>query len=217
MKILILAATDEEITPTKNILSSSDGTYSIYNHQLEFLVTGVGMVATAYCLGETFAICKNIDLAINIGVAGSFNREIKLGEIVLVREDSIFEIGAEDENTFINANELGLGKRKEFFFKSQFSTESKSLKKLKQVTGITVNKTHGKQDTIDKIQAELNPDIETMEGAAFFYACNKAQTPAIQIRAISNYIEKRDKTAWELNLAITNLSAKVLKILKDLS
>jgi futalosine hydrolase len=44
-----------------------------------------------------------------------------------------------------------------------------------------------------------------MEGAAFFYAANLLDVPSIQLRAISNYIEPRDRSKWEIKLALENL------------
>ena len=45
-----------------------------------------------------------------------------------------------------------------------------------------------------------------MEGAAFFASCKRAGGDFIQIRAISNYVEKRDKSKWQMPLAIQNLN-----------
>ena len=38
-----------------------------------------------------------------------------------------------------------------------------------------------------------------MEGAAFFYVCLKEKVNFFQIRAISNFVEKRNKKNWEIN------------------
>jgi futalosine hydrolase len=52
-------------------------------------------------------------------------------------------------------------------------------------------------------------EIESMEGAAFLFACNQTKVSCRQIRAVSNYVEKRDRSKWNIPLAITNLN-KVL-------
>ena len=56
-----------------------------------------------------------------------------------------------------------------------------------------------------------------MEGAAFFYACNQAKWPCAQIRAISNQVEKRDRSKWQLREAIEALNAYTLKLLEAIS
>jgi futalosine hydrolase len=52
----------------------------------------------------------------------------------------------------------------------------------------------------------LNVQIESMEGAAFFYACRQAGVPCMQIRAVSNYVEKRNRDNWQIGLAVKNLN-----------
>ena len=55
-----------------------------------------------------------------------------------------------------------------------------------------------------------------MEGAACFMVCEKFEIPCIQIRAISNKVEKRNKENWNLDLAISNLNTEVEKIINFL-
>ncbi len=52
-----------------------------------------------------------------------------------------------------------------------------------------------------------------MEGAAFFYACREAQVHYVQIRAVSNYVEKRNRDAWQIGLAIKNLNTFAAELL----
>jgi hypothetical protein len=42
---------------------------------------------------------------------------------------------------------------------------------LPRVNGITVNTVHGNQDSIARVVDRVKPDVESMEGAAFMYAC----------------------------------------------
>jgi futalosine hydrolase len=53
-----------------------------------------------------------------------------------------------------------------------------------------------------------------MEGAAFFYVCRQLNVPCIQIRAVSNYVEKRNRDAWNIPLAIKNLNTFAVEFLK---
>jgi futalosine hydrolase len=81
------------------------------------------------------------------------------------------------------------------------------------VKGITVNTVHGNSASIKKVKKKFNPDIESMEGAAFFFACQNEKIPCLQIRAISNYVEKRNKKKWKMKLAVKNLCTIIEKIL----
>lgn len=204
MKILIVSATHSEIP----LLSAHFSNVQ----QFDSLVTGVGMVATAFALGTHFTIKKNYDLAINIGIAGAFDSNIAIGEVVCVKTDTLAELGAEDDEQFLTIDDLGYGKSK--FYPS---IEPVAFSKLKRVNAITVNRVHGQVASINQIRQRLHPQLESMEGAAFFYACNQYQIPCIQIRAVSNYVEKRDRANWQIGLAVKNLHETLIEILDKLT
>jgi futalosine hydrolase len=48
-----------------------------------------------------------------------------------------------------------------------------------------------------------------MEGAALHYVCLKEKIPFLQVRAISNYITRRDRNAWRMAEAIASLNAQL--------
>jgi futalosine hydrolase len=217
MKILIVAATEAEIgalvesRKSKVESQNSDHGPSTMDHGLEFLITGVGMTATAFALGKHLA--KNTyDLAISLGIAGSFDRGIALGDVVEIRTDIFSELGAENDDQFLTLDAMGFGQ-------TTFSATSEladyySGQSLQQVSAITVNTVHGNDASILKLQQRINPQLESMEGAAFFYACEQAGVPALQIRTVSNYVEKRNRDAWQIALAVKNLNNFALNLLR---
>ena len=87
---------------------------------------------------------------------------------------------------------------------------------LKPVRAITVNTSTGSEITMEKLLKKYNPDIETMEGATFFYICSRENIPFLALRAISNKVEKRNKNNWNINLALNNLSEKLIEVLLTL-
>lgn len=42
------------------------------------------------------------------------------------------------------------------------------------------------------------------------------EVPCLQLRAISNYVEKRNRDAWEIELALSNLAEETLRTLNKL-
>lgn len=215
MKVLLVCATKEELAPffAKLGWENSADLFNYRGIELHALITGVGMVATAFSLGQKLAKFS-YSLAINIGIAGAFDRQLNLGEVVEVISDQFSEMGAEDQQSFISLAEMGLTAENEFPFKNGLikaisPTENFGLQK---VNGITVNTVHGNEESIQQVTRRLNPQIESMEGAAFLYSCRMARTQCIQLRAVSNYVEKRNKSNWEIALALDNL-AKQLEIL----
>jgi len=192
MNVLIVAATKFEITSDKIA-------------QRPTLITGVGMVNVAINL--TKELMKNkYDLVISMGVAGSFSNELKNGDVVEVVEDNFSEIGFE--------NDLEVSRFTDFDLKIKYLNKSRTS--LKKVRAITVNTVHGNNDTISAIVQRETPEIESMEGASVFKVCEEFNVPSIQIRSISNKVEKRNKNNWDLELAIGNLNIEVEKIIKNL-
>ena len=87
------------------------------------------------------------------------------------------------------------------------------LQDLKMVSAITVNKVLGKESSIEAAKKHFHPDIESMEGAAVFYSCLMSHQPFAEIRAISNYVEERDKSKWDIPLAVKNLNGYVAELI----
>ena len=135
-----------------------------------------------------------------------FNKDLKVGDVVEVTEEKISEIGYQDGDFFFEFTD----------FKIETDFKNKSLTDLKKVKSITVNTVHGNKESIAQTIKRLNPDIENMEGAAVFNFCNFFNTPCIQLRSISNYVEKRNKKKWNIPLAIQNLNFEVERIISRL-
>ena len=205
MRILIVAATESEIAATRDHYTQTASA----KLSIDFLVTGIGMTATAYALTKKLTTRK-YDLAINIGVAGSFRPEISLGDVVNVVSDSFADLGAEDGDKFLSVFDLKLQSNDGFPFwnakiMNDHAEKFSGLRHLKSVTAITVNKVHGNTESIHRIFVKFHPDIETMEGAAFFYVCAMERIPFLQLRAISNRVELRNRGAWKMERALENL------------
>ena len=192
MEVLIVAATELEVV-SENVRNFS------------VLITGVGMVNTAINLTKEL-IKSDYDLVINMGIAGSFSDDVKIGDVVEVVEDTFSEIGFEDGDKFSEFTD--------FRIKTSYSVKSKT--NLRKAKGVTINTVHGKEDSITEIVNRINSDIETMEGASVFKVCEELNVLCMQIRAISNNVEIRNKDNWDIDLAIRNLNSEVGKIIDTL-
>jgi futalosine hydrolase len=218
MNILIVSATQFEVKPLldfleieKAVIGVNKGLNEINNNTITVLITGIGMVNTAFMMGKFNKI--SYDLVINAGVCGAFDKNLELGELVNVTEDILSELGAENGETFLTYDQLNLPGEYRFTVNKKESYFMIDL--LKKVKGITVNTIHGNETSISKVIELYNPTIESMEGAAFFAACENNISNFLQIRAISNYVEKRDKANWQMPLAIQNLNDFLITFLKN--
>ncbi|TCC94003.1 futalosine hydrolase [Pedobacter frigiditerrae] len=202
MKLLVVVATQKELTSVYRHFNLPEQDF-IETANFDILITGVGMTATAFSLGQR--LDKNYDLVLNVGIAGSFDKNISLGSLVNVYQDVFAELGAEDHDNFLTIDDLGFGKNT---YHASYETTA-----LQKVKGITVNKVHGNSKSIETITKRFQPQVESMEGAAVFYACEQLNIPCLQVRSISNYVTPRTKETWEIGLAIKNLNEWVISYL----
>jgi futalosine hydrolase len=212
-KLLIVAATQQEMQPFLtyweiNVLNDTGLFMSVSNENIHALITGPGMVNTAYYMGHYAH--NDFSHLINVGICGAFDRNLKIGEVVNVVEDHLSEMGAEDGDDFIRYEDLGLGGTAKYKNRCSVPVD------LKAVRGITVNTVHGCEETIEKARKRFSPEVESMEGAAFFRGCENLIGNCIQIRGVSNYVEKRDKSKWDIPLAIRNTNEYLIKLIEQL-
>ncbi len=225
MKILIVSATSIEVDPlikqlkNEKSINSAMSSYVYHNIEIDILITDVGMVSTAYWLGKTLST-NNYEIAINIGIAGSFDKSITLGTVVNIVNDRFSELGAESGEYLLSLIDLKLIEKSAFpFINCELINDTKinseRLNSIPKVKGITVNTIHGNSESIKKIRELFNPVTESMEGAAFLYACLTEKIKCLQLRSISNYVEERNKKNWNIPLAIQNVNDFLINLLNE--
>jgi futalosine hydrolase len=224
--ILFVTATALEIAPLlSNLTPVAERTSRLKAfrrgaHDIDVLTTGVGMVATAAWCSRTL-VTGDYDLALNLGVCGAFDRRLALGTVVHVTSDRFAELGAEDGDAFLTISELGLLGANEFPFTAGTllnvaPPDSLVLQSLVSVTSITVNTVHGNESSIARAVETSAPQVESMEGAAFMYACLVHGLRFAQVRSVSNVVERRNREAWKLPEAVRALNATALELIDTL-
>jgi futalosine hydrolase len=238
MRLLIVAATFQEIAPLVQLWQSEmpaekDILNSNPPHQgqivrltestitIDILITGPGMMHTAYHLGRALQVYEP-DCCIDVGIAGSFDTTLDLGDVCQVVDEQLGDTGAESEENMLDGFDLGLFQPSEPPFQNRHlvnttSQTNKVFTALSKKRGLTVNKVHGKAESIAQVNEKYQADLESMEGAAFFYACLMNEVPFYEIRAVSNYVESRRKEGWHIRKAIDNLSKVMMQGIRDMS
>ena len=231
MKILIVSATHAEVVPLtkwlKHVGQSDEHLFHYHykGHSADVLITGVGMVATAYHLGRYFGQ-KSPDLAINAGIAGSNDPLLALGSVLNIDEDQIGYFGAQEHTGFRTVFELGLTDPDRIPFQCGRLRNTEPLppsiasastfKNLIRISGFTTNTVIEKMGAVEGVRQITDAGVESMEGAAFFYACISSKVPAVQLRAVSNLVGERDKSKWMISLAIKTLNQTLKNLLVEI-
>jgi futalosine hydrolase len=202
MRILLVAATEGEISALRPDLKP----------EVDVLVTGIGMVSTAGRCARALALTR-YDLALNVGICGSFDPALPPGSVVHVVRDHIAELGAEDNEEFVTIEAIRLPA--EWTFVNSAPPPLAALRALPAVNAITVNTVHGNERSIAAVMERFRPEVESMEGAAFMSACLISNVTFAQVRAVSNIVERRNRGAWRVAEAIERLAEATRRILAE--
>jgi futalosine hydrolase len=207
MNCLLVAATTKEITPFLDRYRAG-----ATNTHVDVLITGVGLTAVTYSLVKQIGL-KKPDLVIQAGIAGCFDPNISLGSVVVVRQDTIADLGVTEDNQLTTVFDLGLADANRFPFNKGWlvNPDNKLIKQtgLKAVNAVSVNQITTSKQMIESYISKFDPVVESMEGAALHYVCLQEKIPFLQLRSISNYIGQRDKKEWKIKDAILNLDKQI--------
>jgi futalosine hydrolase len=174
------------------------------------------MIAATYHLQQ---LCvQKPDLIIQAGIAGTYNDRLQIGQTVLI-ESEVMDTGAENDDELLSIFDLNLADPDEFPYVNGalpcYFLNKKSFG-LQQVRGLTVNCSSGNEQTIDRRKLKYKADIESMEGAALHYTALMSGIPFLQVRTISNVVEKRNREHWNIPLALQNNALEIYKLLQTI-
>ncbi len=224
MKILIVAATWMEV---KLLVDEFDFVaekshslfgYKFAGNEIDVLIAGIGTTFTTFHLTTTIQK-SNYNLVFNIGVAGSYTTDLKIGEVVNVCSEEFADLGIEEKKQFLTLFESGFMEINEFPFENGMlkASPSDGFINLNKVRGITTNKVHREKSSISAIKEKFLAHVESMEGAAVLYVCNWFGISCYEIKAISNYVAPSDVAAWNIPLALENLKQTLIEVLTKVS
>lgn len=211
MNILIVSATQKEIAKSQFFFLEN----KMQNHEIQFLVTGMGQLHSAFYLMHKLQN-ESFDLVMQVGLCGSVSQNVELGSLVNIVSDQIIDLGASSDAGFISFHDFMKENKQIVTWNSNSEFKSPILSQLPKGEGITANVCHGDSYWVDFIQKQHPSAFESMEGASFFMVTSGFSVPALQIRAVSNYVELRNTSHWKKDLAIQNLNRFIIDFCHEL-
>jgi futalosine hydrolase len=226
MHILLAAATSFEIQPALDFLvttgvhppSAPGRGLPSAAHRISVLITGVGS------LPATYSFMRQIDrdrpdLIIQAGIAGSFTRTSP-GAVFAIRDELLADLGVWEDRQFKSLFDLQLADPNQTpFTAGRLANPYRSLLTLtglEPVSAITVNEISTDPDRIAWYRQNTSTVVESLEGGALHYTCLQEKVPFLQIRSVSNDIGIRDKSRWDIPLAIRQLNDRLIALLGEL-
>jgi futalosine hydrolase len=219
MRILIGAATAAEIAPLREWLEADwarkSGADVFYRAgtEVELLLTGVGIMEATAALTRALCAREGISLLVLAGIAGAFDRSLQPGDLVVVEEDTVGDLGAEDGEKFLRLADIGLQAEEDIWIKTAVPPLA-AFAQYRRVRGITVNTVTGCEDTALLRSRTFDPAVETMEGATAHFVARAHRIPLLHLRAVSNYAERRNRASWKIGPAVSALNKALISWLQ---
>lgn len=224
MRLLITAAEEEELTTAKQAYNS----LSINEQKsldITWMLTGIGTTSTSYRLTKILnSVDTPFDLAINIGIAGSFTNNFPIGSVARIEKEFFGDLGFETFTGFQTLFDYKILDADTHPFRSGALNAPKLSEKVEEAMheyrdacAVTVQTVSGLPEKTEQLIKGFMPAIESMEGAAFFYVCILEEIPFIELRSVSNEVGERDRTKWDIPLALSSLKNANTKLLKALA
>ncbi len=193
----------------------------IGTHFYDLLITGPG-VFNAVSAFTNYLNQFVPGMVVATGIAGVFKQAgFHIGDIGLATHDHYIHTGIQTENIkndplpfdLIEQHPLtrqGLypfDKEKVENYQKKISQKYSGEDSMNIFKGpfITVSTITSSLDYADQLYLEFGAVMEAMEGAACAHVAACHDLPIIEIRAASNFVGERDKSKWDMDVAVKNL------------
>lgn len=187
-KILVLAPTFMEI----------EGFMPHCMPNVNIAVTGIGVIKTAYNTTR-YTDLYECDTAILAGIAGAYEGSgLKVGDSVLISSETTADMGVMTPEGF-----------------SPRFSEKIVCPYIPEGTSFRTAESNCVSTAATPMLAYSGAQIENMEGAAFFYACQQSQVRFLELRTVSNIVST-DRSSWNMELALLNLANDLRKLINEI-
>lgn len=175
----------------------------------DVLAAGVGPAAaaagTATALATASLSAAPYDLVLSAGIGGGFQPLAPLGSLVVADAIVAADLGAETPDGFLPVDELGFG-RTVHLPPPELAAQIARLLGAVQAPVLTVSTVTGSASRTGELTARHpRAAAEAMEGFGVAEAAAAYSLPVIEIRAVSNAVGPRDRSAWRIGPALDAL------------
>ncbi|MER7172296.1 futalosine hydrolase [Streptomyces mesophilus] len=177
---------------------------------LDVIAAGVGPAAAAAATARELTAAalggRPYGLVVSAGIGGGFPAVAPVGALAVSDAIVAADLGAETAEGFVPVTELGFGT-------VRHEPPASLVRELAAVTGartgtvLTVSTVTGSAARAEELAAR-HPGalIEAMEGFGVAEAAVAQGIPVVEIRAVSNPVGPRDRSAWRIGDALKALT-----------
>ena len=199
----------------------------VADRPVKAVAAGIGQANTAHALTSMLEYGPG-GLVIMAGCAGAYpGSGLKVGDVAVATQESYAQLGAQTQDGFMGLEEMGLptlvAGGDPYFGTYPFSDEfreglkvaaersrfisskaSRARPKLHFGPFLTVSTVTGTTAGGKELFERYGAFCENMEGAAAAQLCTMYGVPFLEVRGISNIVEDRDRSKWEIETASRN-------------
>ena len=186
--------------------------------------TGIGAVNAAQALTAALERLAP-SLVLQIGIGGAYlSSGLDVGDLALATCENYGDLGVITPAGWRPAEEIGIPilstDRDHYNAYPLDPTLVTDAERMLKQSGepaargpfVTVQRCTGRRDIGDALAGRFNAICENMEGAAAAHLCTLYAVPFLELRAISNRVEDRDKAAWEIPRAAQRAQTAARKL-----
>ncbi|MFF2329144.1 MULTISPECIES: futalosine hydrolase [unclassified Streptomyces] len=178
---------------------------------VDVLAGGAGPAAAA--AATAFGLARGpYDLVVSAGIGGGFVPTAPVGSLVVASGIVAADLGAQTPEGFVPVTGLGFGR-------DRFTPSPALVRDVATATGaltgevLTVSTVTGSAERAAAlIAAHPHAAAEAMEGFGVAEAAERTGTPVLELRAVSNAVGPRDRSAWRIGEALAALTGAFGKL-----
>ena len=220
--ILIVFATETEAAPFKSLARR------MASPVLDVLVSGIGQVNTARALTAYFERhTPRPDYLIMGGCAGAFKGSgLNIGDVCFATEEIYADTGVNSPDGFLGLEATGIPlaeiKGAKYYNRFPIPALSDKIEHTMFLFIIsagpfaTVSAVTGTEAAAAGMEKRWGAVCENMEGAAAAHVSLQYGVPFAEVRGISNMVEDRDRSRWDINTACANCAVIIKKLVENL-
>ncbi len=228
--LLILCATHFEISHflslcpddskrlTQTGLSIISG--KIHHKTYDLMITGPGVFNAVHAL-TVYLEKSSPALILQTGIAGIFKETgCVIGDVAIATREHYVHTGVQTDSLenaplpFDLIKDNPLSRKGIYPFEQdrvdhthEILSRALSINQINIIKGpfITVSSITSSFEQASRLYSAFSPVMEAMEGAACSHIAVLYDIPVIEIRSASNFVGERDKSKWDIDLAIKHL------------
>lgn len=187
------------------IFPTKDESKHFKRDDVDTIFGGVGLIASTYSTTK-YILTHKPDVMIMAGIAGVYKgSDLKIGDSILVNRERISDLGFFNEHGFKDFSKMEL----DMDFDKSIEIDCPYIdSEMPFRTGVSNSMNCAMASFVDTD----NVDVENMEGAGFFYACNKEGVKFYELRTISNEVNLTHDD-WDYDKSIRNLTTELNRLI----